>query len=55
MLFKVILQFNMLLKTSPYPANMVLILFVHVLKKVLKSLKFHLKNPADGILVMFNL
>ncbi len=30
----------------PYPAHMVLILFVQVLKKVLKSLKFDLKNPA---------
>ncbi len=30
----------------PYPAHMVLILFVQVLKKVLKSLKFELKNPA---------
>ncbi len=31
----------MILKT---PAHMVLILFVQVLKKVLKSLKFELKN-----------
>ncbi len=30
----------------PYPAHMVFILFVQVLKKVLKSLKFELKNPA---------
>ncbi len=28
---------------------MVLILFVQVLKKVLKSLKFELKNPAETL------
>ncbi len=30
---------------------MVLILFVEVLKKVLKSLKFELKNPAETLLI----
>ncbi len=30
---------------------MVLILFVQVLKKVLKSLKFELKNPAETLCV----
>ncbi len=34
----------MLLKKSPYPANMVFILFVHVLKKVLN---FILKIPQN--------
>ncbi len=29
---------------------MVLILFVEVLKKVLKSLKFELKNPAENLI-----
>ncbi len=29
---------------------MVLILFVQVLKKVLKSLKFELKNPAETLI-----
>ncbi len=34
----------------PYgPAVMVFILFVQVLKKVLKSLKFELKNPAETL------
>ncbi len=33
-----------------YPAHMVLILFVQVLKKGLKSLKFELKNPAAMLL-----
>ncbi len=31
---------------------MVLILFVQVLKKVLKSLKFELKNPAETLCKM---
>ncbi len=30
---------------------MVLILFVEVLKKVLKSLKFELKNPAETLFI----
>ncbi len=50
MLFTVILQFNSLPSTLPYPAHMVLILFVQVLKKVLKSLKFELKNPAATLI-----
>ncbi len=43
MLFTVILQFNMVLWTFPYPAHMVLILFVQVLKMVLKILNLSLK------------
>ncbi len=34
----------------PYPAHMVLILFVQVLKKVL-SLKFEFKNPAETLII----
>ncbi len=34
----------------PFPAYMVFILFVQVLKKVLKSLKFELKNPAETLI-----
>ncbi len=53
MLFTVILQFNILPWALPYPAHMVLILFVQVLKKVLKSLKFDLKNPAATLFQPF--
>ncbi len=45
MLFTVILQFNMVIQTLPYPAHMVLILFVQVL-----SLKFEPKNPEHVLL-----
>ncbi len=49
MLFTAILQFNVALQTLPYPAHMLLILFV----QVLKSLKFKLKNPAETLCMYF--
>ncbi len=49
--FYINLQFNSLPYTLSYPVHMVLILFVQVLKKVLKSLKFELKYPGGTLLM----
>ncbi len=48
MLFTVILQFNMVLKTLPYPIHMVLILLVQILKEFFFF--FLLKYPAETLL-----